>query len=216
MPKILWEQPGGPWMVVGTSCPLSSSPFPRCSARGVWPPCSFFPAGGLARHPLVSPPLWGVQHPSPTAGQAPTSEPAQQPCLLEKQPQAQRGGAQSSRSGYAQDPGAIHPPPPSRNQFPKHPACGLLTPWLPGLEEGPLSHETSIRCPLIGTQSACSSLERAGHKLEETTPGPGGAVHRGPRRGLGAQGRQTLLRGSVARKDSEEAAGGAMGPGDGR
>ena len=107
-------------------------------------------------------------------------------------------------------------PPPSRNQFPKHPACGLLTPWLPGLEEGPLSHETSIRCPLIGTQSACSSLERAGHKLEETTPGPGGAVHRGPRRGLGAQGRQTLLRGSVARKDSEEAAGGAMGPGDGR
>ena len=109
-----------------------------------------------------------------------------------------------------------NPPPPSRNQLPKHSACGPLTPWLPGLEEGPLSHETSIRCPLIGTQSACSSLERAGHKLEETTPRPGGAVHRGPRRGLGAQGRQTLLRGSVARKDGEEAAGGAMGPGDGR
>lgn len=37
-----------------------------------------------------------------------------------------------------------------------------------------MSHEISIRCPLIGTQSACSSLERAGHKLEDMTPGLGG------------------------------------------
>lgn len=130
----------------------------------------FPPCWRLVHHPLVSPPLWGVQHPSPTVGQAETSEPAQQPSLLERQPQAQRGGAQSSRRGHAQGPGAIHPLLPSRNQLPKHPACGPLTPWLPGLEEGPLSHETAIRCPLTGTQSACSSLERARSQARRDDP----------------------------------------------
>ena len=138
----------------------------------------FLPCWRLVRHPLVSPPPWGVQHPSPTVGQAQTSEPPSSPLSWRGNLRTRGEGLRAAAVGM---PRAVEQSTttPSRNQLPKHPACGPLTPWLPGLEEGPLSHETTIRCPLTGTQSARSSLERARSQTRRDNPrawaGVGGA-----------------------------------------
>ena len=206
-------------MGVGTSCPLSFSPFPGCLARGTWPPSSFFPVGGWSDTPWCPLPSGVCSIPHPMWDRPkPQSQPSS-PLSWRGNLRPRGEGLRTAAVGMLRAPEQSTTTP-SRNQLPKHPACGPLTPWLLGLEEGPLTHETTIRCPLTGIQSACSSLERARSQTRRDNPRAwwgGGDVHRGHRRGLGAQGGQTLLPGSVARKDDEkEAAGGAMGPGDRR
>lgn len=136
VPKILWEQPGGPWMGVGTSCLLSFSPFPGCLAQGDMASLSFFPAGGWST-PLGVPSPLGCAASLTHCGTGPKPQSQLLSPLSWRGNLRPRGEGLRAAAGACPGPRAMHPPP-SRNQLPKHPACGPLTPWLPGLEEGPL------------------------------------------------------------------------------